>query len=211
MNKIKIFFSSLLLAFLQALPEEFSVLRVRYYIKRGFIISKKSRLFPDVRLRGKVEIGDYSKIDKMTYLFGDFETGIKISENVNLAPNCRIQGKVEIGNRSSMAQNGSISGERVGVFIGEDVMIGPNVVIVAFNHGFSRINIPMKNQKNEEEAINIGNDVWIGANVTISKGVSIGQGSIIAANSFVNKDVPAYSIAGGVPARVIGSRKKINS
>jgi acetyltransferase-like isoleucine patch superfamily enzyme len=207
MNRIKVFFSSLHFAFLQALPEEFSVLRVKYYSKRGFTVSKKSRLFSDVRLRGKVEIGDYSKIDKMTYLFGDYETGIKIGQKVDLAPNCRIQGKVEIGNRSSMAQNGSISGEHVGVFIGEDVMIGPNVVIVAFNHGFSRLDIPMKNQVNEEEAIHIGNDVWIGANVTIGKGVSIGHGSIIGSNSFVNKDVPPFSIAGGVPARVIGLRK----
>ena len=143
MNKIKVFFSSIHFAFLQALPEEFSVLRVKYYTKRGFAISIKCKVFPDVRLRGKVEIGDYSKIDKMTYLFGDYETGIRIGDKVNLAPNCRIQGKVRIGNRSSMSQNGSISGEHVGVFIGKDVMIGPNVVIVAFNHGFSQLNIPM--------------------------------------------------------------------
>jgi acetyltransferase-like isoleucine patch superfamily enzyme len=206
MKKIKVFFSSLQVALLQVLPEEFSILREKYYNSRGFFLSKKCRLSPNVTLRGKVKIGDYSKVDKMTYLFGDYETGIKIGEKVNIAPNCRIQGKVEIGNRSSMSQNGSISGEHVGVFIGEDVMIGPNVVIVAFNHGYSRIDIPMKNQPNEEEVINIGHDVWIGANVTIGKGVSIGQGSIIGSNSFVNKDVPAYSIAGGVPARIIGSR-----
>lgn len=208
MNKVKLFFSSLFFAFLQALPEEYSALRVKYYRNRGFFISIKARISPDVILRGKVEIGDESKVDKMTYLFCDYETGIKIGKKVNLAPNCRIQGKVEIGNRSSISQNGSISGEHVGVFIGEDVMIGPNVVVVAFNHGFSRIDIPMWNQKNEEEVINIGNDVWIGANVTIGKGVSIGQGSIIGSNSFVNKDVPAYCIVGGVPAKIIRSRNQ---
>lgn len=52
----------------------------------------------------------------------------------------------------------------------------------------------------------IGNDVWLGANVVVLRGVTIGDGSIIAANAVVTKDVPAYSIAGGIPARVIRPR-----
>ncbi|WP_456695228.1 CatB-related O-acetyltransferase [Aeromicrobium sp. P5_D10] len=52
----------------------------------------------------------------------------------------------------------------------------------------------------------IGNDVWLGANVVVLRGVTIGDGSIIAANAVVTKDVPPYSIAGGIPARVIRPR-----
>jgi len=52
----------------------------------------------------------------------------------------------------------------------------------------------------------IGNDVWIGANVVVLRGVKIGDGAIIAANAVVTKDVPAYSIAGGIPAKVIRPR-----
>ncbi|WP_332664576.1 CatB-related O-acetyltransferase [Aeromicrobium sp.] len=52
----------------------------------------------------------------------------------------------------------------------------------------------------------IGNDVWIGANVVVLRGVTIGDGAIIAANAVVTKDVPAYSIAGGIPAKVIRPR-----
>ncbi|NRQ49166.1 CatB-related O-acetyltransferase [Aeromicrobium stalagmiti] len=52
----------------------------------------------------------------------------------------------------------------------------------------------------------IGNDVWIGANVVVLRGVSIGDGSIVAANAVVTKDIPPYSIAGGMPAKVIRSR-----
>lgn len=52
----------------------------------------------------------------------------------------------------------------------------------------------------------IGNDVWIGANVMIRRGVTIGDGAIVAAGAFVNKDVPPYTIVGGLPAKVIGKR-----
>jgi acetyltransferase-like isoleucine patch superfamily enzyme len=52
----------------------------------------------------------------------------------------------------------------------------------------------------------IGNDVWIGANVVVLRGVTIGDGSIIAANAVVTKDIPPYSIAGGMPAKVIRPR-----
>lgn len=52
----------------------------------------------------------------------------------------------------------------------------------------------------------IGNDVWIGANVVVLRGVTIGDGAIIAANAVVTKDIPPYSIAGGIPAKVIRPR-----
>ena len=57
-----------------------------------------------------------------------------------------------------------------------------------------------------DQDVVIEEDVWCGANVTILKGVTIGRGSIIAAGAVVTKDVPPYSIAGGVPAKVIKTR-----
>ncbi|MCX8523530.1 acyltransferase [Chryseobacterium formosus] len=132
--------------------------------------------------------------------------GGKIHKSVAISPNVRIRGRVEIDEGTSIAQNSSISGEKVGVFIGKNVMIAPNVVIVAFNHGFEAIERPMAFQTNTEKKIVIEDDVWIASNCSISKGVTIGKGSIIGANSFVNKDVPPFSIVGGVPAKVIKSR-----
>ncbi|MFA5300555.1 MAG: acyltransferase [Lutibacter sp.] len=132
--------------------------------------------------------------------------GNKIHKNTSISPNVRIQGKFEMGEGSSIAQNCSISGENAGVFIGKNVMIAPNVIIVAFNHGFESVEIPMVFQKNTEASVIIEDDVWIASNCTISKGVNIGKGSIIGANSFVNKDIPPYSIVGGVPARIIKYR-----
>lgn len=114
-----------------------------------------------------------------------------------------------MGQNSSIAHNCTISGENVGIRIGQNVMIAPNVVIIAFNHGFKNLDIPMTLQGKVEEPILIEDDVWISANCTITKGVKIGKGSIIGSNSMVNKDIPPYSVVGGVPAKIIKSRISI--
>lgn len=132
--------------------------------------------------------------------------GCRIHRGVSLSPNVRLRGMVEIGPGSAIAQNGSISGMKAGVRIGSYVMIAPNVVIVAFDHGSADRDMPMMRQAHIEAPVNIEDDVWIAANVTIGKGVRIGKGSIIGANSFVNRNIPPYSIAAGVPAKVIKSR-----
>jgi acetyltransferase-like isoleucine patch superfamily enzyme len=132
--------------------------------------------------------------------------GCNIAQDASISPNVRIKGKFEMGSGSSFAYNCCISGESSGIFIGKNVMIAPNCVLVAFNHGFDRLDIPMVQQPNKEAPIYIDDDVWIAANCTIACGVKIGTGSIIAANSAVTKDIPPYSIAGGVPAKVIKSR-----
>ncbi|ODT34953.1 MAG: hypothetical protein BGN92_07910 [Sphingobacteriales bacterium 41-5] len=134
--------------------------------------------------------------------------GSYIHPTVILSPNVRITGKFTIEEGSSIAQNCTISGESVGIFVGKNVMIAPNVVIVAFNHGINLTSMPMSMQDYEEAKVIIEDDVWIGANCTIGMGITIGTGSVIGANSFVNRDVKPYSIMGGVPAKLIGSRKK---
>lgn len=132
--------------------------------------------------------------------------GCKIHKRVSIASNVRIKGLFEMDEGSSIAQNCSISGESAGVFIGKNVMIAPNVVIVAFNHGYADDTSPMALQSYSEAPIYIEDDVWISSNCTIAKGIRIGKGSIIGANSFVNKDVPPFSIMGGVPAKLLRSR-----
>ncbi len=86
-----------------------------------------------------------------------------------------------------------------GVYIGDDVLIGSNVVLATINHGMD----PDERHLHHLEPIHIGNKVWIGANSTILPGVTVGDGAIIAAGAVVTKDVPPGTVVGGVPARAI--------
>ena len=95
-----------------------------------------------------------------------------------------------------------------GIQIGNNVRIASGTKFIAFNHNFEDINKPISLQGNKYYGIIIENDVWIGARVTILPGVTIGKGSIIGAGAVVTKSIPPYSVAGGVPAKVIKSRLK---
>ena len=86
-------------------------------------------------------------------------------------------------------------------------MMSPNCAFIASNHVTERTDIPMNRQGGISKAIYVGNDVWIGFGVIVLSGVHIGDGSIIAAGAVVAKDVPPYSVVGGVPAKVIQYRK----
>ena len=89
-------------------------------------------------------------------------------------------------------------------------MFGPNVTFMGGDHrvdvlGKYMIDIKTKLPENDQPVI-INEDVWVGANVIILKGVTIGEGSIIAAGSLVTKDVEEYTIVGGIPAKILKRR-----
>lgn len=94
--------------------------------------------------------------------------------------------------------------------LGNKIMFGPMVTIIGGDHNTSEIgrfmyDVNEKLEINDQDVI-IKDDVWVGAKAIILKGVTIHEGSIIAAGSLVNKDVPPYSIVAGVPAKVIRMR-----
>ena len=78
-------------------------------------------------------------------------------------------------------------------------MIGHNVVLATINHDL----LPQNSRKNHYAPIKIGNHVWIGSNATVLSGVTIGEWAVVAAGAVVTKDVPPYTIVGGVPAKII--------
>ena len=95
-----------------------------------------------------------------------------------------------------------------GVYIGDQVLIAPHVTIAAGNHDYKQTAQPMRFAGALSSGpIIIENDVWIGANVCVLDGVRIGRGAVIGAGSVVTKSIPEYSIAYGVPARVVGVRE----
>jgi len=134
--------------------------------------------------------------------------GFQIAPTAILFRNVTLLGKISMGAGSSISDNCSLNGASCGIEIGEDVMIAPGCVIVAFNHAYARLDIPMSRQGWVEKPVRIEDDVWIGANCTVTCGVTIGKGSIVAAGSVVNRDVEPYSIVGGVPARKLAERRE---
>jgi acetyltransferase-like isoleucine patch superfamily enzyme len=92
------------------------------------------------------------------------------------------------------------------VTIGNDVRMGHRSSIVSSDHVFDDRTIPIHEQGLLAKPVRIGNDVFIGCNATILRGVTIGDGAVVAAGAVVMDDVPAYTIVGGVPAKPIGNR-----
>ena len=86
-----------------------------------------------------------------------------------------------------------------GIYIGDRALIGHNCVIATLNHDMD----PAKRANLVPAPVRIGADAWLGANVTVLPGVTVGEGAVVAAGAVVTKDVPARTVAAGVPARVI--------
>ncbi len=93
------------------------------------------------------------------------------------------------------------------IVLGDNLLMGPGCKIFSSNHSAERLDVPMNVQPFREADITIGNDVWLGANTVVTAGVSIGEGTIVAAGAVVTKDLPEYVIAGGIPAKVIKERR----
>ena len=100
---------------------------------------------------------------------------------------------------------------RGGLTIGDDVMIGPNVVVVSSQHRFDDPRLPMVAQGHRGDPVSIGTDVWLGANAVVLPGVRVADGTVVSAGAVVTRDTEAYSIVGGVPAARIGARPRVGA
>ena len=114
--------------------------------------------------------------------------------------NCDNGKNIFIGNNFTGNYNLTILDIRE-VWIGDNVMIGPNTLITTVGHPLT----PMGRRQHLGIAkpVRIGNDVWIGGNVTILPGVTIGNNVVVAAGAVVTKDIPDNALVGGVPAKLI--------
>jgi len=128
----------------------------------------------------------------------------KCGKKIRVKRNADISMFIEIGNYSELGTNCIIQSNTI---IGDHVIMGPDVKIYTRNHIFTSLDVPIAEQGHTNEKVVIGNDVWVGANVVITPGVTIGDHAIVASGAVVTKDVPAYAIVGGVPAKVIKYRK----
>lgn len=131
-----------------------------------------------------------------------------MGEQVNIEQGARFGTgeNIEIGDCSGLGRNCLVSGK---VKIGNSVMIGPDVMLLARSHRFDRTDIPMAAQgEGEMRPIVIHDDVWIGARALILPGVTVGEGAIVGAGAVVTKSVPPFAVVGGNPAKIIKWRKQ---
>lgn len=132
----------------------------------------------------------------------------KVGVNVYVQKSSEVGGDCEIGSYSYIGHNCFVTRAVIGryVSIGNNVTIDPgehNLNRISTSHNFVEGNL--YEELTKDDCI-IGNDVWIGVNSVIRRGVKVGNGAVIGANSFVNKDVPDFAIVAGSPAKVLKYR-----
>lgn len=134
--------------------------------------------------------------------------GAKISKNVRIEGNVDLLGlkNISIDENSFIGKGSRLIAYEKDIVIGKNVLIAANTTLITRSHIYKDIDIPIKLQGYINNSIHIEDDVWIGTNCIILSGVKIRKGSIIAANSVVNKDVAPYTIVGGSPAKFIKKR-----
>jgi acetyltransferase-like isoleucine patch superfamily enzyme len=192
-------------------------------------------LLPGRTLRGSIyriflrNIGTSVKIDQGVELFRT--KGIHLEDRVRISRDVRIgcygrnsqiklehdsildrgvdikthwSGKIQVGARTYIGPYTCLSGDSIK--IGQNCMIASHSGIYANDHVFSDLSRPIKEQGNSYKGITIEDDCWLGSGVRVLDGVTIGKGSVIGAGAVVTKNIPPYSIAVGVPAKVVSKR-----
>lgn len=119
--------------------------------------------------------------------YTDFGKNITIGKDVFINSGCHFQ-------------------DQGGITIGDGSLIGHNVVLATINHDLN----PKNDRKNHYAPIKIGAHVWIGSNATVLPGVSIGDWAVVAAGAVVTKDVPPYTVVGGLPAKVLKTIQNVS-
>jgi acetyltransferase-like isoleucine patch superfamily enzyme len=164
-----------------------------------------------LRHPGKVRIGDNVVIDDNCLLDakGDTNAGIRIGSGVFVGRNTILScknGDIELGDRANIGFNCEVfSASRV--VLGADTLLAAYCYVVGGDHDFSDLTKPVLAQGRTSAGVDIGEGVWMGSGAKVLDGVVVGQHAIIGAQAVVRESVPAYAVAVGIPARIIGTRQ----
>jgi acetyltransferase-like isoleucine patch superfamily enzyme len=115
------------------------------------------------------------------------------------------EGTMRIGDKCVFGKDNTVNGY-LDIEFGAATIVADWVYVCDFDHVFSDVHVPIKDQGIVKTPVRIGPDVWLGTKVTVLRGITIGRGCVVAANAVVNKDLPPFSVAVGVPARVVRDR-----
>jgi acetyltransferase-like isoleucine patch superfamily enzyme len=169
-----------------------------------------------VRMRyiSKINWGKFVKIDDHVLLSALGKDGISIGDNSGIGAFSRLivsttwnnpGAYIKIGKSVGIGEYAYLGGAG-GLEIGDECIIGQYFSCHPENHIFENTDVSIRHQGTIRKGIKIGNNCWIGSKVSVLDGVEIGEGSVVAAGSVVNKSFPAGSVIGGVPAKLLKSR-----
>ncbi len=151
------------------------------------------RIGPSLPTRGLTVADGCILFDRVRLVLGD----------VGLSPDAGIR----IGNRVLINVECYLSGEG-GLTIEDEVLLGPHVKLLSAGHGIHDEHDSIARNAITHAPIVIGRGAWIGAGAIVLQGVRIGEGAVVAAGAVVTRDVPAFAVAAGVPARITHTRKR---
>jgi acetyltransferase-like isoleucine patch superfamily enzyme len=157
-----------------------------------------------------IRLGRRAYVDYGVYLHGG-SGGLEIGDGAWIMNGCRLhvfnfrglpQAGIRIGRRTFVGE-GTIMRGQGGIVVGDHVLFGPRVLLMAVNHVFADTERPVMDQGITARGIRIEDNCWIGAGAIVLDGVTIGRGACVGAGAVVTSDIPPHSLAVGVPARVI--------
>jgi acetyltransferase-like isoleucine patch superfamily enzyme len=193
------------------------LLRGHWLRLRGAQTGARFGVGPRVRVEYPcyLEVGDDVTICEQSYLHCLSEHGVRIGSHTSIDRNLWLHcggtpddyehGYFELGHHSFIGCN-AVLGAGGGIRIGNNVLIGQSVNIHAENHNYLDCNRLIREQGVSYAEVVIEDDVWIGSKATILTGVTVGRGTVIGAGAVVTECVPQFSVAVGVPARVVSTR-----
>lgn len=159
----------------------------------------------------RITLGDQVRIEERVHLDATRGTGMSFATGARLCFGSYFntqtgKGYIRVGEGSYVGAYSQVWGH-AGVEIGAHVLAAPGLLIVPYQHTFADPAVPIYRQGGTQERVVIEDDVYLGMGVRVLLGVTIGRGSVVGAGAVVARDVAPYSVAVGVPARIVRSRR----
>ena len=176
----------------------------RGYVARSAVIYHKqlrlgANIFIDDRVvlfqrehGGAIEVGDRVQIFRDTIIETGEGASLFVGDDSSIHPRCSLHANV------------------ASIRIGSGVLIGPNVAIYSYDHGVEPARSIRAQPLTSKGDVEIGDESWLGVGVIVLSGVRIGKGAVIGAGSVVTHDIPEFSIAAGIPAKVVKLRSEMS-
>jgi acetyltransferase-like isoleucine patch superfamily enzyme len=165
---------------------------VRWQVPRRIVLGQRVMVgegcFLDAHsLTGHITLGDDVWLSRGCYVLAHRDSQVVIEDRAYIGHRCLLYGTA-------------------GLRVGQDVLMANDVQLICGNHTFARRDVPIRAQPPEGHPIVIEDDVWLGASTIVLGGVTVGTGSVVGAGAVVTRSLPPYSIARGVPAKIVGVR-----